>query len=117
MAINPNDFLFHSDYTVNGLLDTYKETINSTAVSLAAGANLTLYGSYHDIGTSRSTSIATWVVPSLPQSNGSIASGSLAPGVLRKGGFAVSTTEPTGQQPIGIWNHRIFEFPGYFKCL
>ena len=101
MALDLNDFIFHSDYTYNGLIDSYKETINSTAVSLASGANMTLYGSYHDIGSARSTSVATWVVPSLPQSNGSIASGNLAPGAIIKGSFAVSTTEPTGQQPMG----------------
>lgn len=103
MAINPNDFVFHSDYTVNGLLNSYQETLTTSAVSLAPGATLTIYGDYHDIGNARSTSVATWVVPSLPQSNGAIASGNLAPGTIRKGSFAVSTTQPTGQQPMGIW--------------
>lgn len=103
MGLNLNDFIFHSDYTYNGLIDSYKDVINSTAVSLGAGGNITLYGAYHDIGSARSTSVATWVVPSLPQSNGGIATGSLAPGTIRKGSFAISTTQPTGQQPMGIW--------------
>lgn len=103
MAINPNDFMFHSDYTVNGLLNSYQETLNTTAVSLAPGAVMTIYGDYHDIGSARSTSIASWVVPNLPQANGGVQSGSRAPGAIQKGSFHVSTSEPTGQQPMGIW--------------
>lgn len=103
MALNLNDFIFHSDYTYNGLIDTYKDVVNSTAVSLAAGANIIAYGATRNIGDARSTSVATWIVPTLPQSNGGVASGNLAPGAIRKGSFAVSTTQPTGQQPMGIW--------------
>lgn len=103
MPINLKDFIFHSDYTVNSLLDTYKDTITTPGSSIAAGQNITVYGIEKKVGGGRVTPIATWVMPSLPQSNMSISTGSGAPGVIKKGGYAVSTTQPTGQQPMGIW--------------
>ena len=103
MAINPNEFIFHSDYTVNGLLNSYQETLTTPAVQLAPETFMTIYGSHHDVGSARSTSIATWIVPKLPQVNSHIATGNLFPGVIRKGGFAVSTTQAGGQVPTGIW--------------
>lgn len=58
MAINPNDFIFHSDYTVNGLLSSYQETLTTPGVQIAPNASMTIYGDYHDIGNARSTPIA-----------------------------------------------------------
>ena len=103
MAINPNDFIFHSDYTVNGLLNSYQETLTTPAVQLAPNAVMTIYGDHHDVGSVRSTSIATWVVPSLPQVDPHAAQGYMHPGIIRKGSFAVSTTKAGGQVPTGIW--------------
>lgn len=103
MAINLKDFIFHSDYTVNSLKDKFFDTVKTTAVSLGAGQNTIVYGTPRNIGSGRSVSIPTWIMPSLPQSNGAISTGSAAPGVIKKGGVAISTTQPTGQQPMGLW--------------
>lgn len=103
MAINPNDFIFHSDYTVNGLLSSYKETLTTSAIQLAPGATFILYGTHHDIGSSRSVSVATWVVPNLPQTKPGFQIASLTPGSIKKGGAVVSTSEVGGHQPLGVW--------------
>lgn len=103
MAINPNDFIFHSDYTINGLLSSYQETLTTPGVQIAPNTSMTIYGDYHDIGNARSTPVASWIVPSLPQVHSSIATGSLQPGSIRKGGFAVSTSQAGGHNPVGIY--------------
>lgn len=103
MAINPNDFIFHSDYTINGLLNTYQETLTTFGMQLVPGATFTIYGAHHDIGNARSTSVATWVVPNLPQTKPGVQVGSLTPGSIKKGGFTVSTSEVGGQQLLGVW--------------
>ena len=103
MAINPDDFIFHSDYNVYGLLNTYQDRLTTNGGSLAANTRQTIYGDWHDVGSGRSFSTATWIVPSLPQSNVNIQSGASAVGAIKKGGNVIRTTQPTGQQPIGIW--------------
>lgn len=103
MAINPKDFLFHSDFTVNSLISTYKDTINSVSESLAANTSKSYYGPWHDVGPARIVSVPTWIVPTLPQVNPALSQGQYAPGAIRRGGFTVSTTQTGGGQPTGIW--------------
>lgn len=103
MAINLDDFIFHSDYNVYGLLNTYKETLQTSGGTIPANTRQTIYGPWVKIGSSRTFSVATWKMPNLPQFGGTTPTGGAAPGVLKKGGFAIRTTQATGRQPMGIW--------------
>ena len=99
MAINLDDFIFHSDYNVYGLLNTYKVTLKTTGGTIPPNTRQTIYGDWVDVGSGRSFSVATWKKPYLPQAAGA----STGVGHIVKGGFTVRTTQPNGQQPMGIW--------------
>lgn len=100
MAINLDDFIFHSDYNVYGLLNTYKTTLKTNGGTIPANTSQTIYGDWVDVGSGRSFSVATWKKPALPQSAGGTNTDA---GKIVKGSFVVRTTQPTGQQPMGIW--------------
>lgn len=101
MPINPNDFLFHSDYLPyprqGGMLDTV-----SVAGSINAGATIFFYGSKTmKVGTGKTQSVIRWKVPSsawVPAINDE-----MQVGVWKKGQYGVNKQGTQGQQPTGIW--------------
>lgn len=101
MAINIDDFLFHSDYLPYPRIGGHLDTI-SVSGTINANQNLYFYGSeIVDVGTDKTQSVIRWKVPSsawVPALNEE-----MQVGVWKKGGYGVNKQGTQGQQPTGIY--------------
>lgn len=101
MPINPNDFLFHSDFLPYPRTSGWMDNVSVNG-SLNAGATTIFYGSKTvDIGTGKTQSVARWKVPSAAWV--AAINDEMQVGVWKKGSYGVNKQGTQGQQPTGIW--------------
>lgn len=101
MALNPNDFIFHSDYLPYPRINAFTDKVTVSG-SLNAGASITFFGSKTiDVTQDKSQSVIRWKVPSA--SWVTALNEEMQVGVWKKGRTAVNKQGTQGQNPTGIW--------------
>lgn len=101
MPINPNDFIFHSDFLPYPRIEGH-ESLVYVSGTLAAGTSAIFYSpTIVDTGGGKTQSVIRWKVPS--SSWVTAANPEMQVGVWKKGSSAVNKQGTQGQQPTGIW--------------
>lgn len=101
MAIDIDNFIFHSDYVPYPRVETHDDVV-SISGTLAAGANVTFYGSITtDVSWGKTQPIIRWTVPN--SSWVAAANGEHQIGAIKKGSYAVNKQGAQLGQPTGIW--------------
>lgn len=100
MAINRNNFIFHSDYLPFPISKKFNSSITVSG-SLTSGQRRTYYGPWEKVNSKSILPTALWKVPNVAGWRSSGGTGRA--GVWSEGRFIVNQQGTQGQQPMGIW--------------